>query len=102
MKTITIFHLKIIIFTAVKNRSILHGRVFVMERDCSMRESKPKTVFLRGGGPNMQLSVHHSYFTGSAYSLAQGHNEMCTGRGSNQGLRHSATLTSSAVYNRHI
>ena len=31
MKNITIFHLKIIIFTAVKNRSILHGRVFVME-----------------------------------------------------------------------
>ena len=30
MKNITIFHLKIIIFTALKNRSILHGRVFVM------------------------------------------------------------------------
>ena len=29
-KNITFFHLKIIIFTAVKNRCILHGRVFVM------------------------------------------------------------------------
>ena len=29
-KNITIFHLKIIFFTAVKNCSILHGRVFVM------------------------------------------------------------------------
>ena len=28
MKNITIFHLKIIIFTAVKNRSILHGACF--------------------------------------------------------------------------
>ena len=30
-KNITIFHLKISIFTAVENRSMLHGRVFVME-----------------------------------------------------------------------
>ena len=29
-KNITVFHLKIVIFTAVKNRCILHGRVFVM------------------------------------------------------------------------
>ena len=29
-KKITIFHLKIIIITAVKNHCILHGRVFVM------------------------------------------------------------------------
>ena len=29
-KNITIFHLKIIVFTAVKNRLILHGHVFVM------------------------------------------------------------------------
>ena len=29
-KTITIVHLKIIIFTAMKNRSISHGHVFVM------------------------------------------------------------------------
>ena len=29
-KNITIFHLKIIVFTAVKNCSILHGHVFVM------------------------------------------------------------------------
>ena len=29
-KNITIFHLKITIFTAFKNRCILHGRVFVM------------------------------------------------------------------------
>ena len=27
-KNITILHMKMIIFTAVKNRSILHGRVF--------------------------------------------------------------------------
>ena len=33
-KNITIFHLKIIIFTAVKNCCILHGRVFVIIR-CS-------------------------------------------------------------------
>ena len=30
MKNITIFYLKIIIFTAVKNCSILHGHVIVM------------------------------------------------------------------------
>ena len=29
-KNITIFHLKIIIFTAVKNHCILHGHVFLM------------------------------------------------------------------------
>ena len=29
-KNVIIFYLKIIIFTAVKNHSILHGRVFVM------------------------------------------------------------------------
>ena len=29
-KNITIFHLKIIIFRAVKNHCVLHGRVFVM------------------------------------------------------------------------
>ena len=32
-KTIIIFHLKIIIFTAVKNHSILHRRVISMEYD---------------------------------------------------------------------
>ena len=31
-KNIAIFHLKIIIFTAVKNCCILHGHVFVMDR----------------------------------------------------------------------
>ena len=30
MKIVTKFQLKIVIFTAVKNRCILHGRVFVM------------------------------------------------------------------------
>ena len=34
-KTITIFHLKIIIFTAVKYCCILHGRVFVMAKPSS-------------------------------------------------------------------
>ena len=34
MKIITIFHMKIIIFTTVKNCSILHGRVFVMRTCC--------------------------------------------------------------------
>ena len=29
-KNITIFHLKIIIFTAVKNHCILHGHIFVL------------------------------------------------------------------------
>ena len=32
MKIIKTFHLKIIIFTAVKYCSILHGRVFVMKQ----------------------------------------------------------------------
>ena len=32
-KSINVFHLKIIIFTAVKNCSILHGRVCVMLRN---------------------------------------------------------------------
>ena len=42
-KKVTFFHLKIIIFTALKNRSVLHGRVFVFvdqqqgnETDCSV------------------------------------------------------------------
>ena len=30
MKIVKQFHLKIVIFTAVKNRCILHGRVFLM------------------------------------------------------------------------
>ena len=30
MKIVKIFQLKIVIFTAFKNRCILHGRVFVM------------------------------------------------------------------------
>ena len=30
MKNIIFFHLKIIVFTAMENCSILHGRVFVM------------------------------------------------------------------------
>ena len=30
-KNITFFHLKIIIFTALKNHSVWHGHVFVME-----------------------------------------------------------------------
>ena len=29
-KNVTFFRLKIIIFTALKNRSVLHGRVFLM------------------------------------------------------------------------
>ena len=33
-KTISVFHLKIIISTAVKNHSIVHGRVFVMLQNC--------------------------------------------------------------------
>ena len=35
-KNIIIFHLKINIFTAVRYRCILHGRVFVMLDDCSI------------------------------------------------------------------
>ena len=35
-KNITIFHLKIIIFTAVKNCCILHGRVIVMRYSVSL------------------------------------------------------------------
>ena len=31
MKIVKIFQMKIVIFTAVKNRCILHGRVFVMK-----------------------------------------------------------------------
>ena len=33
-KNITIFHLKIIIFTAVKSSWLMHGRVFVMQNVC--------------------------------------------------------------------
>ena len=36
MKKDKIFQLKIVIFTAVKNRCILHGRVFVMLRQLKM------------------------------------------------------------------
>ena len=34
-KNITFFHLKILIFTALKTRSVLHGHDFVMQRYCS-------------------------------------------------------------------
>ena len=34
MKIVKIFQLKIAIFTAVKNRCMLHGRVFVMNCNC--------------------------------------------------------------------
>ena len=44
-KNITIFHLKIIIFTAVKNCSILHGHVFVMLTTGS-RSRGYKTFFM--------------------------------------------------------
>ena len=49
-KNITIFHLKISIFTAVKNCSILHGRVFVI-CTCSLYtifqfETKGRGLFL--------------------------------------------------------
>ena len=40
-KNIIIFHLKTIVFTAVKYYSILYGRVFVMQGNNTM-----KTVFL--------------------------------------------------------
>ena len=39
MRNITIFHLKIIVFAAVKNCSILHGRVFVMRRSMEVPSS---------------------------------------------------------------
>ena len=35
-ENIQTFHLKIVIFTAVKNRCILHGRVFVMVFVCNV------------------------------------------------------------------
>ena len=36
MKIVKKFQLKIVIFTAVKNRCMLHGRVFVMgSKECS-------------------------------------------------------------------
>ena len=38
-KSIKNFHLKIIIFTALKNRSVLHGHVFVMVYSKSVSDS---------------------------------------------------------------
>ena len=43
-KNITIFHLKIIDFTAVKYCSILHGRVFVMICVHEFTNGRNKTV----------------------------------------------------------
>ena len=36
MKIVTKIQLKIVIFTAMKNRCILHGRVFVMETETGL------------------------------------------------------------------
>ena len=41
-KIITIFHLKNMIFTAVKNRWMLHGRVFVMSRGRCIKVSRQR------------------------------------------------------------
>ena len=49
MKNITFFHLKIIIFTAVKNKSILHGRVIVI--DSFIFEPRCEKTGLRGFRP---------------------------------------------------
>ena len=46
MKNITIFHLKIIIFTVVKNHCILHERVFVMRKKCSNQWVQAQTAIL--------------------------------------------------------
>ena len=53
MKIVKQFKLKIVIFTAVKNRCILHGRVFVMSYlNCPMRRLSMHTLW-----------EHTTYFT---------------------------------------
>ena len=48
----TIFHLKIIYFTAVKNCSILHGRVFVMVKHrCGPGSNLDKDMWQGRGHP---------------------------------------------------
>ena len=46
MKNITIFHLKIIIFTAVNYYSILNGRVIIIEHTITHHANIPTVMFL--------------------------------------------------------
>ena len=48
-KIVKTFQLKIVIFTAVKNRCILHGCVFVMENDINNKQQrKPQQKYRLG------------------------------------------------------
>ena len=65
-KNITLFHLKIIIFTAVKYYSILYGRVFVMGLEEDFR--RICTIYGYGGRPG-----HVSQIPGTVlFHLAHG------------------------------
>ena len=55
MKYITIFHLKIIIFTSVKYYRILHGHVFVMHEKISFYSAEPRDV-----GTDFSIPTSHS------------------------------------------
>ena len=59
-KNITIFHLKIIIFKVVKNRSILHGRVFVMKMHVRCMMTKTKTTLKCHWVLNLEPCYHRT------------------------------------------
>ena len=77
MKSITIFHLKIIIFTAVKYHSILHGHVCVMGpfasscphaglsefSFCALYDHKFDSGFYKDGIKSSTMGVAMSLFT---------------------------------------
>ena len=46
-KKIIIFHLKIKFFTAVKNYSILHGRVFVMDGQQTINDQEVDSIIIK-------------------------------------------------------
>ena len=57
MKIVKICQLKIVIFTAVKNRCMLHGRVFVMyySSQCRVEVAQNRSPMYR---PNMTIAVY--------------------------------------------
>ena len=75
-KIITIFHLKIIIFTAVKNRSISHGCVFLMcftacrMIDYSLRNSFSPFIVSEMKIFEYPLKIHPIYCFGNQSNLA--------------------------------
>ena len=74
-KNITIFHLKMIIFTAVKNHSILHGRVFRNVLSVSLVMIKPLWDFRPG---QMQIKLYKHFSGPSLSGLAEFHGLHCT------------------------